>query len=61
MILEEHAHEYFDMPVDNLVTYMQFVARCKFPELFPAIVHADGTSRVQTVSQKQHPGLYDTA
>ena len=57
MILEEHAHEYFDMPVDTS-PYMQFVARCKFPELFPAIVHADGTSRVQTVSQKQHPGLY---
>jgi len=31
--------------------YMQSVARCRNPELFPAIVHADGTSRVQTVSQ----------
>lgn len=29
--------------------FMQFVARCKRPEDFPAIVHADGTSRVQTV------------
>lgn len=57
MILEEHAHAYFDMPVATS-PYMQFVAKCKFPELFPAIVHADGTSRVQTVSQKQHPGLY---
>jgi carbamoyltransferase len=28
---------------------MQSVARCRSPELFPAIVHTDGTSRVQTV------------
>ena len=29
--------------------YMQATAVCKFPEQFPAIAHADGTSRVQTV------------
>jgi carbamoyltransferase len=28
---------------------MQFTAICKYPELYPAIIHADGTSRVQTV------------
>jgi carbamoyltransferase len=28
---------------------MQAVANCWYPELFPAIVHHDGTSRVQTV------------
>ena len=28
---------------------MQFIADCRYPELFPAIVHHDGTSRVQTV------------
>jgi len=28
---------------------MQVVAKCKKPKLFPAIVHVDGTSRVQTV------------
>lgn len=61
MILEEKAHEYFDMP-KNVPTspYMQFVARCKFPKEFPAIIHADGTSRVQTVSQADHPELYET-
>ncbi len=57
VILEEHAHEYFEMPVDTS-PYMQFVAKCKYPDEFPAIVHKDGTSRVQTVSQNQHPGLY---
>jgi carbamoyltransferase len=28
---------------------MQFTARCKKPDLYPAITHANGTSRVQTV------------
>ena len=48
MILAEHASTYFDMPVKSS-PYMQFVAKCKRPEDFPAIVHHDGTSRVQTV------------
>jgi carbamoyltransferase len=59
VILEEQADKYFDMPQKNLASpYMQFVARCKYPQAFPAIIHADGTSRVQTVNQRQHPGLY---
>lgn len=50
VILEEHVHDYFEMPVNQPTSrYMQVVARCKKPELFPAIVHVDGTSRVQTV------------
>jgi len=31
--------------------YMQVVAKCHNPELFPAIVHYDGTSRIQTVNR----------
>jgi carbamoyltransferase len=57
IILEEFAAEYFDMPCER-IPYMQFVVKCKFPELFPAIVHHDGTSRVQTVNRDDHPGLY---
>ena len=50
VILEEHVDMYFDMPhgFDNS-RYMQVIARCRHPDLFPAIVHHDGTSRVQTV------------
>jgi len=29
--------------------YMQIVGRCRNPDLYPAIVHRDGTSRIQTV------------
>jgi len=57
IILEEFAHIYFDMPTAQ-IPYMQFVVECKYPETFPAIVHHDGTSRVQTVNRDQHPGLY---
>ena len=50
VILEELAHEYFDMPSGWPTSrYMQTVAYCKKPEEFPAIIHADKTSRVQTV------------
>jgi len=50
VILEELADTYFDMPSGfSHSRYMQSVARCRVPELFPAIVHVDNTSRVQTV------------
>ena len=50
VILEELVDQYFDMPRSwRSSPYMQVVARCKFPDQFPAIVHIDGTSRVQTV------------
>ena len=29
--------------------YMQAVGQCRRPDLYPAIVHVDGTSRIQTV------------
>ena len=52
VILEELVHEYFDMPPGwDRSPYMQVVARCKFPDQFPAIIHVDGTSRVQTVAK----------
>jgi carbamoyltransferase len=50
VILAELADHYFDMPrcwSDS--RYMQVVARCRHPDLFPAVIHVDGTSRVQTV------------
>ena len=50
VILEELADQYFDMPRGwHNSRYMQTVADCRLPDLFPAIVHHDGTSRVQTV------------
>ena len=57
-VLEEHAHKIFDMPVQKS-QYMQFVADCKRPDLYPAICHVDNTSRVQTVSKDDNPNFYN--
>ena len=52
VILEEHVHDYFAMPSGwNHSRYMQVVADCRRPDLYPAICHVDNTSRVQTVAQ----------
>lgn len=51
-VLAEHVDEYFDVPsgwVDG--RYMQIIARCRRPDLFPAVTHVDGTSRLQIVPQ----------
>jgi carbamoyltransferase len=57
-ILTEHVHDYFDLPINwDKSDYMQVVATCKKPEEFPAIVHVDGTSRVQTVGKDSHTGF----
>lgn len=47
-ILAEHADDYFS---GHAGPYMQYTSICKYPDLYPAIVHIDNTSRVQTVSE----------
>jgi carbamoyltransferase len=50
VILAELADEFFRMPAGfESSPYMQSVGYCRHPDLYPAIVHHDGTSRVQTV------------
>lgn len=56
-ILAEHAAEHFDMPTPSS-PFMQFVAKVRRPDLFPAITHIDGTARVQTVTQADNPTLH---
>jgi carbamoyltransferase len=56
VIMEECASKWFDM--DFTSPYMQYTVKCLQPEKVPSIVHADGTSRVQTVNRDQHRGLY---
>jgi carbamoyltransferase len=46
VVLYEHAVDNFEGCFNN---YMQFTSKCKRPDLYPAISHVDGTSRVQTV------------
>jgi carbamoyltransferase len=58
IVLEQYAHEYFDLPVATS-PYMQFTAPCKFPDEFPAICHVDGSSRVQTLNEEQNPVMFE--
>jgi carbamoyltransferase len=58
-ILADVVHDYFDMPGGSLSPYMQVVARCRHPQLYPAIIHADGTSRVQTVGPEDNLEFYN--
>ena len=58
VILEECVNDYFEMPQGYTSSpYMQVVARCRHLEHFPAIIHVDGTSRVQTVSKDCDSGI----
>ena len=58
-ILEEDVNEYFDLPTGVKNTpYMQYTAACTHGKDFPAIIHHDHTSRVQTVRKTDNPGFH---
>jgi carbamoyltransferase len=50
VIMEEHAKDYF-ANIKHDQRFMQWTNECLYPEDHPAIIHVDGTSRVQTVSK----------
>lgn len=56
-VLAEHAADIFEMPTES-TPYMQYAVKCKRPDLYPAIVHFDGTSRVQTVTKEDNPEFH---
>jgi carbamoyltransferase len=56
VVMEECASRWFDM--DFASPYMQYTVKCLQPDKIPSVVHADGTSRVQTVNKDQHRGLW---
>jgi carbamoyltransferase len=58
VVLAEHADSIFEMPAKE-IPYMQYAVKCKLPDLYPGIVHVDGTSRVQTVTKEQNSNLYN--
>jgi carbamoyltransferase len=56
VVMADQAHNWFDMDFES--PYMQYTVKCLQPNKIPSVVHEDGTSRVQTVTRDQHPGLY---
>jgi len=56
VVMADHASKWFDMDFES--PYMQYTVKCLQPSRVPSVVHFDGTSRVQTVTRDQHPGLH---
>jgi carbamoyltransferase len=59
IVLDKYASTYFDISDNVDYSYMQYVVKCKCPELLPAICHVDGTSRVQILKYDANPWLYN--
>lgn len=60
-ILEEDVHEWFDLRGMESSPTMMYAVNCQpgIEERIPAIIHVDGTCRIQTVNRKQNPHYYD--
>jgi carbamoyltransferase len=59
-VLQERAGEYFHIPQEE-VPLMNIVVKAKEDKrrMIPAVVHVDGTARVQTVKKQDNPLFYD--
>jgi|TARA_B100000959_G_scaffold90310_1_gene96018 carbamoyltransferase len=60
-ILEEHAHEWFEMGRLKSSPFMSYAVPVKEEKRkqIPAVIHVDGTCRLQTVNEKQNPIYYN--
>lgn len=60
-ILAEHAHEWFDMRGLAESPHMMYAMNCQpgVETKIPAIIHVDGTCRIQTVTRDQNLHYYD--
>ena len=60
-ILEEHAREWFEMGRLDSSPWMSYAIPVKKNKRgkIPAVVHVDGTCRLQTVNREQNPFYYD--
>lgn len=59
-ILQERAHEYFEVPVGMSLPFMLLVPKVREDRrsVIPAVTHKDGTGRVQTVTEEQNGRFY---
>jgi carbamoyltransferase len=59
VVLEERYAEYFETLAMAASPHMLYTHKAQQPARIAAAVHADGTSRVQTVNREQNAHLYD--
>ena len=59
-ILEEHVEDWFEMGRLKTSPWMSYAIPVKKDkkEKIPCVIHVDGTSRLQTVNEKQNPFYY---
>lgn len=57
-VLEEYQEEYFDLDIPSPYMLMIADVREDKKEVIPAVVHVDGTARLQTVIREMNPEFY---
>lgn len=59
-ILKEHVHEWFDLRGMDETPFMMYAVKCQegIEEKIPAIIHVDGTCRIQTVTEDVNRHYY---
>jgi carbamoyltransferase len=55
MVLAERAAEIFDGPLPSPFMLFTHRVRAGWPERIPAVVHVDGSARIQTVDRREEP------